>query len=103
VQHDARALQRRDSDEARHHAGGTVEIAAMWHGVEMRADDHAFRRRVAAGQRHVEIRRCVMRDAEAKPVRDRGHRRMRALFARAIGIARYAGFIQAVATQPVEQ
>ena len=102
MQRDARALQSRDGDEARHHAGGTVEIAAMRNGIEMGADDQALGCGIAAGQRHVEICRCVMRDVQAEPMRDLGHRRMRALFARAVGIAGYARFIHAVAAQPIE-
>ena len=103
VQRDAGALQRRDGDEAGHHAGGAVEIAAVRHRVEMRADNHALRIGVAAGQRHVEVGGGVVLDAQAELLSNRGHRRMRALFARAVRIARHARFVEAVAAKLVEQ
>ncbi len=40
----ASLLQRRHGDQAGDHAGGAVEVAAMRHGVEMRADDDTLRR-----------------------------------------------------------
>ena len=100
---DAGALQRRDRDEAGDHAGGAVEIAAMRHRIEMRADDDALRGRVAAGQRHVQIGRGVVLDAQAQPLRGRGHRGMRALFAGAVRDRAYARFVEPVAAQLVEQ
>ena len=99
----ARALQSRDGDKAGHHAGGTVEIAAVRDRVEMRADNHALRICVAAGQCHVKVGRGVMLDAQAELLRNRGNRRMRALFARTIRVARYARFVETVAAKLVEQ
>ena len=95
-------MQGRDGDEACHHAGGAIEIAAVRDRVEMRADNHALRIGIAAGQRHVEVGRGVALDMEAELLSNRCHRRMRTLFAGAVRIARYARFVEAVAAKLVE-
>ena len=61
------------------------------------------RRRITPRQRHVEIGRRVVFDAQSKLLRRRGHRGMRALFTGTVRIACYPRFVQSVAPQLVEQ
>ena len=103
IQRDAGALQRGDGDQPRHHTGGAIEVAAVRHGVQMRADDDSLRRWIAAGERHVEIGRGIMLDAQTEPLRNRRHRRMRPLFARPVRVARYARLVETVTSELIEQ
>ncbi len=103
IQRDAGVLQSGDGDEPRHHAGGAVEVAAVRDRIEMRADDDSLRLRIATGKGHVEVGCGIMLDAQAEPLRDSGHRRMRSLLARTVRIARYARFVEPVTSELVEQ
>ena len=95
--------QRRHGDQSGEDAGGTVEVAAMRHGIEMRADDQGRRRAVAARQGHVKVGGGVMTDVKTKchgSLRDGG---VGALLTGSIRIARDARFIEAIAAQLIEQ
>ena len=96
-------LQRVDRGEPGDDAGRAVEIAAVRHAVEMRADDHPLRRPVAPRPGHVEIGRRVPRDLEAEVARRPLDGRVRALLAGAVRVARDTRRVQAVAAQRVEQ
>ena len=69
----------------------------------MRADDDSLRLRVATRESHVEVGRGIMLDAQAEPLRNGCHRRMRPLFARAVRIARYARLVETVTSELIEQ
>jgi hypothetical protein len=103
ARHQPEALERRHRHQPRDHAGRAVEVAAVRHAVQVRADHHARRVPVAPRQRHVRVRREVPLHAETKPLRRRGRRRVRALLAGAVGVARHARLVQAVAPQRIEQ
>ena len=52
---DAEPAEAGKSREPRHHPGSAVEIAALGHGIHMRADDEAWQRAIPARHRHVEV------------------------------------------------
>ena len=63
---DARVPERGYGDEPGDHAGRPVEIAAMRHAVEMRADDDFRRVAISTWQRHIGVGRSVLGDLEFK-------------------------------------
>lgn len=89
--------------QARDHARRPVEIPAMRHAVEVRADHHARRFGVASRQGHVGVRREIPLDAQPEPLRRRHRRPVRPLLAGAVRVARHPRLVGAVAPQRVEQ
>ncbi len=92
-----------DGCQAGEDAGGAVEVAAMRHRIEMRADHQGRRGAVAAGQGHVEVGGGVVADLQLHGFGGFGNRGVCPLFAGAVRVAGDAGFVQAILAQLVEQ
>ena len=80
-------MQRGDRANASDHTRRSIEVAALWHAVEMGTDDNASRASVASGQRHGHVADCVNRDFEAGRLGGGSHDVMRSLLAGAVAVA----------------
>ena len=69
VRRQAHRAQRAHRRQSGQHARGAVEVAAMRHRIQMRADHQHRRRPVAPGQGHVQIGRVVVTDFQPEALR----------------------------------
>ncbi len=100
---EAAASQRIHRHKPRDHPRRAVEIAAMRHRIEMRADDDARGGAVAPGPSHVEVSRCIPRDVEAELACRLLDGCVRPLLAGAVRVAGHARFVGSVTPESLEQ
>ncbi len=98
----AERLERADRRQAGDDAGGAVEIAALRHRIQVRADHLDRLRAIPAGPGHVGVGGGVLRDLQAQPASDLRHQGVRRLLAFAVARARDAAHVDARRAKTVE-